>query len=465
MRFHHRLASYSTIIVAAVWIAEASAAAPQPSGTRTSTSPSLRKAIDVPIPHVDQVAWSPNGKTIAIRAVEMTDAQTAPQGVQAVATFKRNVIVVIPDVTAANPQFLTITLPRAAKLVGFTPDGKYLVTDLREYNLVSGFHRLSFWEEQTAPAVPASAGESAKAQMALVRTIDLDSDQTYGYAFSPDGKTFRTVYREETAANPRLIRQTNLEVREMSAATGETLRTLFKVDGTYKTHAVSADGGRLAAVDAATDKLSVWDVARGEKISAYDLPADKEEDEPAPIGPFGGRAELQTEQPINLLFSQDGRRVVCFRAPRVNVVLNADKGEPLPALEQAERTIATGGFAANGRLLVASGSQLIETRRTIGKQPGNLAAKAGGFGGPGQGGGAGGFNGPGGMPQTVRSYSYSNFVGVWDATTGKRLRGWDRSAVVASNPSRPMIAILESNGDGGVRLGIWDVPVNTAEKR
>ena len=256
------------------------------------------------------------------------------------------------------------------------------------------------------------------------------------------------------------MKLTKIEVREISTATGETIRTLLKVDGTYKGHALSPDGTRLAAVESSTDRVSVWDVARGEKVSAYDLPPEKEEED-QPAGPFGGRPESMSELPVSLLFSTDGKRVVCFRAPHASVVLNADKGEPLPALEQADRMSATGVFAAGGRLLVASGSKMTEDRRTLGKQGFAPSRNAKGFGQPGQAARAGGRGGP---MQTVRSVSYASFVGVWDTATGKRLRGWDRPAHVAVNPARPMMAILENNGDGGVRLGLWDLP-DQAEKK
>ena len=106
MRLLHRVVAFS-LLAAAAWFAEETAAAPQPSGTQTGSisSPRLRKAIDVPTPSVDQVAWSSNGKMIAIRAIEWNEAPTTPQGLQTPATFKRNVLMVIPDATAANPQF------------------------------------------------------------------------------------------------------------------------------------------------------------------------------------------------------------------------------------------------------------------------------------------------------------------------------------------------------------------------
>ena len=51
---------------------------------------------------------------------------------------------------------------------------------------------------------------------------------------------------------------------------------------------------------------------------------------------------------------------------------------------------------------------------------------------------------------------YGDFLGIWEVSTGKRLKSWDRGAHVAVHPNRPVVAILEGNTSGGVRLGLWD---------
>jgi hypothetical protein len=60
--------------------------------------------------------------------------------------------------------------------------------------------------------------------------------------------------------------------------------------------------------------------------------------------------------------------------------------------------------------------------------------------------------------------SYSNFVGVWDAVSGKQIRSWDRAAHVAVHPTQAIIAILENNGEGGVRLGLWTSSIGRTGK-
>lgn len=459
------------LALAATFVASIAFAAPQPATVRPGDTPTLRlrKAIDVPIARCEQVIWSPDGKRMAIRAAETTESETKEPGVLIPAKFKRNLVVVIPDVTAAEPRFLNFTLPRAGRLVGFTPDGKQLITDLREYNLVSGFHRLSFWEERTPAAAAGTSPAStspASPTMIAVRTIDLDDDQTHGYAIAADGKTFRTISREESrpAARPaaNTLGYTRIEVREVSLESGASLRTPLKVEGVYKAVTLSPNGSRLAALDAASNRLTVWDVARGEKLWSYDLPGAKEEpnDEDGPARAIPVRARSSSVQRfVNILFSPDARQLVCFRDPEASVVLNADKGEPLPSLEHSLRVLGDGGFAASGRLLAASGSSISEE---IVQMPeafnGIGAARARGNLAP---------NGPGagfGTRPVRRVRSYSNFVGVWDAVSGKQIRSWDRAAHVAVHPTQAIIAILENNGEGGVRLGLWTSSIGRTGK-
>ena len=57
-----------------------------------------------------------------------------------------------------------------------------------------------------------------------------------------------------------------------------------------------------------------------------------------------------------------------------------------------------------------------------------------------------------------------NFLTVWDTQTGKVLKSWDRSPLVAFNPARPVLAILEPNGENTTRLGLWDFSAEVEKK-
>jgi hypothetical protein len=120
-------------------------------------------------------------------------------------------------------------------------------------------------------------------------------------------------------------------------------------------------------------------------------------------------------------------------------VLNTDTGEPLPALEGTDlmATVpAPGSFSGDGRLLA-----LVGTRYVGQKTPGL-----------------------GKLEQTVYEPA-GDFLTVWDTQTGKVLKSWDRrgKTEVAFNPVRPLLAILEPNGEE-TRLGLWDFAAEAAKK-
>jgi RNA polymerase sigma factor (sigma-70 family) len=479
---------------------ETAAPAPDPGGKATglTTSPRLRVAIDLPlIPQAYQAFWSPDGKSLAVRGERYSDRAT-PDGKGVERVFARNIVLVVPNVFEPKPEPVVVDLERAGRLIGFTPDSKQVITELREYNLVSGFHKLQFWEVAPAANVPglgAAAGGPGPApgvappglgapagprqELKLVRTVDLDPDATYDYAFAPDGKTFRTVYREMSrAARNGIPVFTRLEVREVSAETGRTLRMLARVDGEHLTYALAANGKRLAvagAVAAAADelpkeKLTVWDVDAGKKSWVYDLPPEKEQPDDGGGPREWNSGRMEASRPA-IQFSPDGRRIACFRDFRPTVVMDADKGDPLPVPEQGEHLIATPQFTGDGRVLVASGSKAIEEHRVVGFDRGGGPGQFGGGAFIGGGAGAKAKKGGGPQPRTQVSYTYGNYLGVWDAATGKRLKSWDHatgsrgsSPHVAAHPTRPVVAFLEANGSGGVRLGLWDFAADADRK-
>jgi RNA polymerase sigma factor (sigma-70 family) len=376
-----------------------------------TTSPRLQRATDLRVTSVSDVSWSPDGKSLIVT------------GMSSLPDWKgRRVAVILTDVAdERKSNRFEYPLAKSGSLARFTPDGKRIVTDVREYQLVSGRHELDFLEID-----PKWAGG-----IGPVARVQLDATETHGYAFAPDGKTFRTVATERDAtAGP-----TKLDVSEVDATTGKTLKSLLKVD--YAPHVLSPDGKRLATLEK-SGKVTVYDVDRGAQLATGKLP-----DPPAiaavmgkgglPVGPGGERES--PAMAVFLSFSPDGRRLVVSRAIGQTVVLNADTGEALPALERTDavRTVpGANAFTGDGRLLVLSGSRFSSRK------------------------------GPGVPPWDALTQS-GNFVAVWDTKTGKLLKSWDRSAKVAFNPVRPLLAILERNDDE-TRLGLRDFAAEVGKK-
>jgi hypothetical protein len=298
----------------------------------------------------------------------------------------------------------------------FMPDSQRIVTDVREYHLVSGRHELIIWEEDA---------QVWRGLKGVVQT-KLDATESHGYAFAADGKTFRTVGIERDAAGA----PTKLEVLEVDATTGKTLKSLMKVDcnGAY---GLSPDGKKLAVLES-FEKLVIYDLDRAAKIATHTF---------AKEDPVDGIPKTFFAQ--YLVFSPDGSRLVVSRAIGLTAVLNTATGEELPALEGIAM-IWTGpkvhAFTGDGRLLAMRFSR---------------------YAGP-QKGPAGGFVG-------------LNWAGagvtVWDTQTGKALKTWEGSVpspggagfYVAFNPVRPLLAILEPNDDE-TRLGLWDFAAEVEKK-
>jgi hypothetical protein len=147
------------------------------------------------------------------------------------------------------------------------------------------------------------------------------------------------------------------------------------------------------------------------------------------------------------VFSPDASKLVVSRAIGQTVVIDTETGKPLPALEGSEMMLTRPlphAFTGDGRLLAMTG-----THYTIQKSSAQ-------FGGPG------GFR-KGAKEQDVLSAG-SNFLTVWDTQTGKVLKSWDRSPTVVFNPVRPVLAILEQNGENITRLGLWDFAADSEKK-
>jgi WD40 repeat protein len=300
------------------------------------------------------------------------------------------------------------------QIVGVTPDGATLVAAEREYNLVSGRHRLHVWDFKsfgTAGGPPPP------------KTVDLDADDTFDFAFAADGKTFRTVAIDFDKATQRFRK---LAVKTVDMATGKTLKTLMTAEGPFARYAFARNGKRLGVVSFAKDakvcQVAAYDVDTGKKLWAKPAKFERE-----PSGSF----EME--------FSPDGSRLVVTNEINRPLVFNGETGDELPRLEHAEHltpSLNGGSFSGDGRLLAMSGARAIATA---------LEGRVGGL-------------------RTTYS-SAGSFLHVWDTETGKLLKAWDRAATVSFHPSKPILAILEPNGQNQTRLGLWDFSADTGGKK
>jgi RNA polymerase sigma factor (sigma-70 family) len=426
--------------------------------------PKLRKAIDLRVPSIAEHAWSPDGKALAIRYGRQPGAAGprgtpkggGPMGPPGGDAQERNTVLYIPDVTADLNESRFADLPPAGTLVGFSPDGKEIYTAVREYDLVSGFHKLQAW---TVPAEKVAADE--RGELKLARTIDLDSEQTHGYYFAPDGKTFRTVYQERRASSPYGV----LEVREVNAGTGKTTRTLARVEGDIWAYVVSPDGKRLVVCEgdgkgSVADRVIAYDAETGKKISTgtIERPVSVAVGPPAlggggagaagggfgggpgtGVGGLGGGGPGIGRGPLtpNLAISADGRKtVIQYGVGRPQTY--HEVGGPYPALAGTDLLSAVttpDAFSPDGRLVVLTGQRYAS--REVGK---------------------------GDAMRTVVQ-SVGQFLTVWDVDTGKVLRSWDSAATAGFLPNKPVLAVFENNGAGGTRLGLWDFAAEAPEKK
>ena len=377
----------------------------KPAGGFTE-KPRMLRSFDAPLGSVT-VRWSANGSHLALRGVD-----------DDLKVWAVRIYAVEPK---GGP--LPLAYPGAnEELAGVRPDGSGVVVALREYELISGNHRLTFWNPPKQ-AMPRTLIDE--------KTVELDLPEAHGYAFAADMKSFRTVaYHRGTSGAVESI-----EALEVDATTGKAGKTLLKVELGLEPAApparqtprpensrvaMSANGKRLAVINRENTQLTVYDLDRGAKLSSAELAKASGE-------------VFQIEAPFMTL-SPDGRRLVVSRGISYAQMFNADTGEALPLLEgtkMAQVHADVNGFTGDGRLYAASMTPYRVTTKQV---------KKAGF-----------------APEQTSVQAETRVVTVWDTQTGKSLKTWrSERAQVAFNPARPLLTVLERNGEHQTRVGVWD---------
>ncbi len=395
-----------------------------------TTAPRLREALNLGLNGNLKVLWNPQGTLLAI---ESNEASKVGPFVAPNTQSSRGLYVVSFDPFQGQPSLFTDGDTR--RLVGFTKDGKSVVTELHEDELVSGLHRLDYWGEATK-----AKGEGNRI---VLRSVILDPAKMQGFVFAADGKTFRTVCIEGDTATGEANK---LNVQEVDATNGKLIKSLLKVtaDPNGFSQLLSPDGKRLAVMDK-RDKVVVYDVDRATKLSSLIFDAKKpalEVERPQPKAGLPIPVTKVDAPAPTMSFSADGRLLVVARDFGLTTILDTETGTALASLEGGETLMAMPGwqaFSEDGRLLALVGTRYVKKKDRTGRGDHEQTTFV-----------------PGGQT-----------LSIWDTLTGKGLKTWIVTSPVwvAFNPSRPLLAVFEPNRSNGTRLGLWDFSAEVAEKK
>ncbi len=392
-----------------------------------TTSPKLMNAFDLNMKSTSSVMWNRDGTLMAIQGRGPARRADAKQD----ATATEPIIMVIP-LGKGDGSWLGILSTRD-QLIGFTNSGKGLMTAIREYELVSGKHAITFLEPE-----PERGGGTTYQKPS--QTVALDSTMSRGMYFSPDMKTFRSIEFDRDGAGTAK----KLSILEIDANTGKTLKTLMTHP--YVEHWLSPDGKLFAFFDnpevGKATKFVIYDVDRAEEVTTIKLPepTNKLPDNfpggrPGGFGgPSGGFGSPNRQLTNSLTFSPNGERVLITYGLGEVVIANTKTGATFPALKELVGMVqpSSVSFSGDGQLIAISG--LTTAVPTLDDFRGN--------------------------PRANRERS---FLTVWETNSGKLLKSWDGQAKVLFNPVRPVLAILERNGNDS-RLGFWDFAAEPAKK-
>jgi len=381
---------------------------PKPSDPPKSQAPAA-KGPPVAAPEAKEEAFTTKPRlrhSIDLRIKDASDMIWSPDGkrmaiVGTVAYGNEGTrVVLIHEIGADAPSRMLACTP-PSELIGFTSDSKQVIVALQEYSLVSGRHQLQYWPAQDKPKAPQYNGMYWKPD----RTVDLGSEPTHQYAFAADGKSFRTLFVEGGVSPEGTYGP--IEVREFSTENGKLLRTLMTVDKGTLFYLLSANGKRLVTVT--LGGIDVWNVDEGKKESS-----PRFEPIPRAFSLSNGRSSIR--------LSDDSRYLLIVHAG-VPHIFDNETGKFLPKLEIGTEIYPSVTpahcFSSRNQLLVMSGQQQFT-------MPGNQQRR------------------------------FADFIKVWEVKSGKLLKSWPHHPHAAWSPIAPVLAVIESNGKGGTRLGLWD---------
>lgn len=376
----------------------------------TVLKPRLSKTLDIDC-RARRLVWSPDGNWFVI------DAD---------GTERRERIVFISQATPAKGEMVLMPNHR---LVGITPDSKYVATDLRESGLASGLHAVRLWHVMSHRGGPAGGpmgppeglgGFAVQFELSKEHTLDPESTQQYG--FPSGGETIRTLHIGH--AKSGLVNR----VEVFEAKLGEAAaRSVFKADAECESVLLSPSGNRIAFLNKMS--VAVHDIAAGRRTTFEKLP---EADPPLKEG--DGRRRSASFSPDESLILT----ALVGRSPTI-LSLNGDKPVLLEGTETLSMYVNEASFSKNNRLVAIRGVRY--GKREIPPGYSGVAKR------PLP-------DGPVGSPLIV-----------WDARTGRMVKTWEPFDVKAVfHPQKPMLAIFEPNGSG-TRIGFWDFVEESVEKK
>ncbi|MBP3956078.1 sigma-70 family RNA polymerase sigma factor [Gemmata sp. G18] len=358
-----------------------------------AAAPRITAGWDLPLAASERVIWAPSGDRLAI---------VGAVGGQKEGSLDPTFVLVKYTGKQDFEEIISYTqMPKNGSVIGFTSDGKQLITDRRERHLLSGLHQFVYWDLDKAEANP-RRGVPTLGDKAKLRTVNFDGANVYApYAFGPNGKTFRATrmnYERGAGGEPKTV-----DVIEVDTSTGKSGKPLTTIPYGYM--ALSPDGKRLAFTT--PSGLSV----RAHDLENRDKPELCEFKWPEKLGAKHG-AVLRPS-----VFSPDGKRLVVIGDnPSRAAIVDVSTGKSVAVLEGeptlAEDSVTT--FNSDGRL---------------------YAAKSAGV------------------------------LTVWEASTGRILKTWNtEKAVPAFHPTRPLLVVAEPNGESETRLGFWDFAAEVEKK-
>jgi RNA polymerase sigma factor (sigma-70 family) len=395
---------------------------PKAKDVKLAAAPRLREPLDLPVRTSVRVAWSPTGDRLVV--VGPPDGGEGGEGGKGGPDqHTSEVLWFVSTADLRAPQLAgSVNLPAPQRFVSFTPDGKHFVSAQREEKLVSGKHRVAVWAidpdargAAALPGGPPGGGGPGRPALGttLRRSFDIDPGQSNDYAFAADGKNYRTLLLTRDDAGIREV-----AVQRVSAETGDVLETLAHDEVKLSTAQLSGDGRVVVVQNAESGALGYSYV---DKKGGWAVAPD--------LGTLPGSAP-KVVYPVGL--ATDGSKVVVSRGFNRPTVYDGPSGKAVSLTDATDLLDAYAGgatFSHDGRLVALSYSR-------VEKKESPLQGKGGG------------------LAQGVSRGEAR--LGVWDTTTGRLVRSWPgRVTALAFHPSRPVLAVLEPNGDK-TRLGLWD---------